>query len=397
MVYPAQRTVLRGNDIVVYLPNYSVQRGYSISKNLAPVARHIDYIVYAFAKPNPRNGTIVLDNPDVDIGTQRDGIVHGNFAELRRIKKQFPHIKILLSVGGWNYKDDFKTIADKRLFTKCAHSCVAILSHTTIDGKRYSYQGLFDGIDLDWEFDQKDAAQYSAAFERLSKKISEATNTKNKRYLYTVAIQPSLCFMQQELAPNLKKIASHVNWINLMTYNFHGLWEQTANFNAPIFCTTPEDKYCIHNVIKHLKTLGVPTKKIALGVPFYGHAYKGTLSLNNGLHQPTKGGADADDIGNVSLTISKPGNIRFYDIARIIRNKSLEYTPHWNKTTYSSWLYNKERKIFISYDGVRALKTKTNYCTQQKLGGIMVWEISGDTPSNILTRTINKALKNKTN
>jgi len=403
LLYPESPYVLTGREVIVYLPNYCVKRGYSLSKELARVADKIDYIIYAFAKPqalpkqalpgNVQRAIVELDNPNIDIGTKRDGKIRGNFAELKRLKKKFPHIKILLSVGGGAYKDLFNQIAEDNRLDELAQSCVDILSHTLIDGKKYKYEGLFDGIDIDWEFDKKGAEKYGIAFEKFIKKVREVLNKVDANYIYTMVLQPSSYFFEGPMALNLKKIASHLDWINLMAYNFHGLWEKETGFNAPIYGTTSDDKCCINYAIKQFKRHGVPSKKVALGVPFYGHSYKNVDRKNKGPNQTFTGGASAKDFGMKTLTIAKPGNIRFEDIEKLLKKRKHEYVLSWDNQARSSWIYNKKRKIFVSYDDERALKEKVRYCRKKGLGGVMIWEVSGDSSSGTLIRTLGDALK----
>lgn len=385
--------VLTGRDLIVYFPHYAVERGYSISKQLSRIANKIDYIIYAFAKPDVASARVELSEPNTDIGTKRDGRVRGNFAELLRLKKKFPHLKILLSVGGWTYKDYFNQLADAGRLSELVQSCVDILSHTTIDGKEYRYAELFDGIDIDWEFERADAEKYSAAFESFLQDVRNALSSVNRKYIYTVALQPSAYFFEGPAALNWKKIASCVDWINLMAYNFHGLWDDETNFNAPLNGMLPDDKNCINYAVKELKKEKVPLTKVALGVPFYGHSYKKVKNKNRGLYQTFKGGASAEDLGMKSLSISKPGNIRFEDIDKLLKKHGNDYVRGWDKRAHSSWFYNKKRKVFISYDDEKALKEKALYCRKKGLGGIMVWEVSGDSPKGALIEALEGALK----
>src|SRR3954447_9977453 len=65
-----------------------------------------------------------------------------NFKNIKLLRKEFPKLKVLISIGGWTLSDKFssslKTDAQRKALAKSA-----------ID---YMKTNGFDGIDLDWEF-----------------------------------------------------------------------------------------------------------------------------------------------------------------------------------------------------------------------------------------------------
>jgi GH18 family chitinase len=71
--------------------------------------------------------------------------VQGNFEQLYLLKRKYPHLQTLLSIGGWEYStliSDAVLTAENR--KKFAESCV-----------QWTINYGFDGIDLDWEFPRK--------------------------------------------------------------------------------------------------------------------------------------------------------------------------------------------------------------------------------------------------
>jgi chitinase len=69
--------------------------------------------------------------------------LRGNFGQLRKLKAAHPGLKILWSFGGWTWSAGFTAAAqDPAAFAK---SC-----HDLLTDPRWA--GLFDGIDVDWEY-----------------------------------------------------------------------------------------------------------------------------------------------------------------------------------------------------------------------------------------------------
>ena len=76
-------------------------------------------------------------------GDTWDQPVRGIFAELYRLKKTHPNLKILPSVGGWTLSDPLYNIGvDPKARATFVASVIDMI-------KTYDF---FDGVDIDWEF-----------------------------------------------------------------------------------------------------------------------------------------------------------------------------------------------------------------------------------------------------
>ncbi|GAA0409922.1 hypothetical protein GCM10009530_72960 [Microbispora corallina] len=87
-----------------------------------------------------------------------DAALAGNFNQLRKLKARHPGLKVLISIGGWTYSKYFsdaaRTPASRQRFVR---SCldVYIRGDLPVAGGRGgpgSAAGVFDGIDVDWEW-----------------------------------------------------------------------------------------------------------------------------------------------------------------------------------------------------------------------------------------------------
>ncbi|MEZ0076768.1 glycoside hydrolase family 18 protein [Planotetraspora sp. GP83] len=87
-----------------------------------------------------------------------DAALAGNFNQLKKLKARHPGLKTLISIGGWTYSKYFsdvaRTAASRQKFVK---SCVDtyIRGDLPVAGGRGgpgSARGVFDGIDIDWEW-----------------------------------------------------------------------------------------------------------------------------------------------------------------------------------------------------------------------------------------------------
>jgi GH18 family chitinase len=341
-------------------------------------ASKLTHINYAFSNVSA-SGECVLGDPAADVeriysaaesvnGRDDSGSTafHGNFNQLLELKQKYPTIKVLISIGGWSWSSNFSTAAQGEASRqRFAASC--------IDLYLKQYKGVFDGLDIDWEFPvsgglsagkPEDKKNFTLLLGELRRQLDELGTADNHHYLLTIAapVGPDNI---RNIQPDL--IAILVDWINLMGYDFHGTWDATTNFNAPLFRTSTDPADAALNVNAAVQTYlsaAVPAEKLVLGVPFYGYGWSNVPEVDHGLYQPASGAA--------------PGTWEegSYDYKDIQKNYLPTYQRYWNAEAYVPWLYDPVSKIFISYDDAQSLEAKAGYARDERLAGVMIWELS---------------------
>lgn len=337
---------------------------------------------------NVPNGTIVLGDPWIDTGKQFAGDTWdqpyaGNINQLNKLKQINPNLKTIISVGGWTWSNRFSDVA-------ATSATREVFANSAVDFLR-KYN--FDGVDLDWEYPvsggldgnskrPEDKQNYTLLLSKIREKLDAAGAVDGKEYLLTIASGASPTYAANT---ELANIASIVDWINIMTYDFNGAWQKISAHNAPLNADPAAASAGVpdsntFNVAAgaqgHLNA-GVPAAKLVLGVPFYGRGWDGCAQANNGQYQTCSGGS--------SIGTWEAGSFDFYDLEANYINKN-GYTRYWNDTAKVPFLYNASNKRFISYDDAESIGHKTAYIKSKGLGGAMFWELSGDR---------NKTLQNK--
>ena len=122
---------------------------------------------------------------------------------------------------------------------------------------------------------------------------------------------------------------------------------------------------------------GVPSEKIVLGLPFYGHIWANVPAEHNGMFQPYKGRPGED------------GTLSYREIEQMYLPT---YARYWDDQAKVPWLYNKETKITISYEDADSIAAKAKYVIQKQLGGIMFWDLGQDDSKSTLLNAIDKGL-----
>jgi chitinase len=127
--------------------------------------------------------------------------------------------------------------------------------------------------------------------------------------------------------------------------------------------------------VRAFEAAGVPASKIVLGVPFYGRMWGQVADVNHGLFQSGKPIPNSyTPYSAITATMLNKGYERFWDAASKVPS-----------------LYNKNEKIFVSYEDPESLALKCDYVRTHKLGGIMFWSYFNDSSGELLG-TINHAM-----
>jgi chitinase len=329
-------------------------------------ADKLTHINYAFA--NIADGRIIE-------GFTNDA---KNFEVLSGLRARHPHLKILISVGGWTWSGGFSDMAltseSRRRFVESAVDFV----------RRHS----LDGVDIDWEypglpgignpFRPEDKENFTALMTGLRAALDKEGAAQRRRFWLTFAAGANVpeCLDHMEM----DKVQAVVDFVNLMTYDFREAESDSlAGHHSNLYGNPADDKQLsADRAVRDYVAAGVPPGKIVVGVPFYGHVWADVKPIGNGLYQPGKPPQERIDAsyGNlVAQLIGKNGYLRF-----------------WDKQAQAPYLWNASKRIFITYEDPESLRLKCRYVRDHRLGGVMFWEYYAD-PTGSLLDTLYKSLR----
>ncbi|MGW4755703.1 glycoside hydrolase family 18 protein [Streptomyces chartreusis] len=293
-----------------------------------------------------------------------DQPLRGNFNQLRELKKKHPGLKVLWSFGGWTWSTGFGEAA--RNPAAFAQSCYDLVENS-------KWADVFDGIDIDWEYPNACGATCDTSGREAFKNLMSAVRAKfGSGNLVTAAITADATSGGKIDAANYAGAAQYVDWYNPMTYDFFGAWDATGP-TAPhsalnSYSGIPKANFHTSATIAKLKSLGVPSSKLLLGIGFYGRGWTGvTQSAPGG----TATGAAAG---------TYEAGIEDYKVLK---------TKCPATGTVGGTAYAKCGSNWWSYDTPGTIASKMTYKNQQGLGGTFFWELSGDTANGELIKAIN--------
>ncbi|KAM6947511.1 acidic mammalian chitinase-like [Lycodopsis pacificus] len=347
--------IASSNRLVCHMTNWAQYRPSSAkftADNIDPFL--CTHVIYALSTINSFNQIIPIEWNDEE-----------QYSRLNNFKNVNPALKTLLSVGGTvNGLSPFIGVVGRpegrAAFIRSAIS--------------YLRTHNFDGLNLAWEYPghngspQQDKERFTLLVTELSKAFEdEAKDNRKTQLLLSANVASFLPTIDR--AYEVNKIADSFDFINVMTYDYHGHWEAATGHNSPLY-RSPVDSgsHIHHNInssISHWLALGAPAGKLLLGFPTYGRTYRLTTGAT-GLGAPSNGPADA---GPYTRTA---GFWAYYEICDFASSATAEWIPEQEVpyATYgSSW---------VGFDDQRSYSSKVQFMTANNLGGAHVSTLDMD-------------------
>ncbi|MFE5666962.1 glycoside hydrolase family 18 protein [Streptomyces niveus] len=321
----------------------------------------------------------------------------GNFNQLRELKAKHPGLKVLISLGGWSWSKNFSdaalTPASRRALVS---SCIDlyIKGNLPVDGTRGgagAAAGLFDGIDIDWEwpgsagdvgtvFRPEDKKNFTALVREFRSQLdayakSRKGHGKRKHYELTAFVPTAPAKIDAGF--EVSKVMRDFDFVNLQGYDFHGTWEATTAQQSALYAK-PDD-FSVSQTVNDWLRRGAPARKLVVGMPFYGQGWTGVSGDGNGMGQPATGPAPGTWAN---------GNEDYKALKKLADSGA--YTVHRDARNGHAWLF--DGTTMWTYDDPQVLRTKSAYVRAKGLGGAMFWSLDGDTPDGELIRTVDRAL-----
>jgi chitinase len=292
---------------------------------------YLTHINYAFAHVDSTFDRVRVDNPE-------------RLADIVKLKKKYPYLKVLLSIGGWGSGNFSEMAADSIFRRSFALDCA----------EKVEEFGL-DGIDIDWEYPTTGVAGIS---------FSEH-DTENYTLMMRdirMAIGPDKLLTQATSATgkyiDFRAIDKYIDYTNVMAYDLG--W--APYHNSPLYPTEHMESICVDDAVKNHLAAGVPPEKLVMGLAFYGRGKKG-FPRQRDLTQ-----------------------------AHLVEG---DYTFCWDSAGHVPYIVDSTGELVFGYENETSLALKAEYILKHDLKGAMYWSYGGDNADGDLRRCVFKVLNRK--
>lgn len=161
------------------------------------------------------------------------------------------------------------------------------------------------------------------------------------RFILTAALPASKAVLQ---FLDLRMIADYLDFVNLMAYDFFGLWTSRSGHHAQLYAMN-KDETSASSGVSYLMSHGFSAKKILLGIPTYGRSFLHAT----GPGQKFKGGGGDD------------GTFEYNRLPRKGCKESVD------KRHVAAQCVGGDGG-FVTYDNPDTVKIKATFCKQKGLG-----------------------------
>lgn len=316
---------------------------------------NLDQIIHSFL--HLEGNRLVLENANDSMG----------IANLVGLKKRNPKLKVLISLGGWGGCESCSEIfSEASAREEFAQSVLDIL--TQFDA---------DGIDLDWEypgisgypghtFKAEDKQNFTFLVEALRNKLGDS-------YIISFAAGGFDAFFTKSV--EWEKVMPLLDGVNIMTYDLVSGGSPRTGHHSALY-STKEQSRSTDYAVNFLDSLGVPRGKMVIGAAFYARVWEEVEDIKQGLYQ---GGKFKESVTYRRLDDyfeTNPG-----------------FELYWDEEAQAPYAYNADSMWFATFDDSLSVARKTQYAQEQKLGGIMFWQLAGDKGKDGLLEVISAAKK----
>ena len=320
----------------------------------------------------------------------------GHFNVLQQMKKEYPNVDLLISIGGWTGTRGFYKMIDTDAgINTFADSCVDFI-------RQYG----FDGVDIDFEYPSsvatsgnpadKDLSEprravlnerYNVLMKTLREKLDAASKKDNEDYLLTAAVTAS-SWVLGGVTDN--KYASYLDFLSIMSYDFHGGWNEYVENLANIY----PDKADNETTNMAMPTLNMdwaynfyrgvlPAEKILMGIPYYTRGWENVQGGNgSGLHGKSKTPASGKynlwgDDDNKDGTPDPAGANPLWHVLNLME-KDPNLKVNWDDVGKVPYVWQGDKKVFLSFENEQSIDERVKYIENKNLGGALIWVMNGD-------------------
>lgn len=344
--------------IIGYVPGF---RGVLDAENIE--ADKLTHINYAFV--DVKDSLAWLTNMETDTV---------NFRRLNSLKEVNPDLKILISIGGWSWSENFSdAVLTESSREKFAKSSVGIIADYKLDG-----------VDIDWEypglkgqdnvFRPEDKENFTLMFQAIRRELDALSEKTGQTYLLTTAVPSFPRFFE---VTEMGEAAKYLDYVNIMTYDFYVSGEIAGHHSNLFHSEDYEKEMSAAKAYDDYTNLGVPAEKLVMGIPFYGRSWIMKSGENNGINRAVS-------------SVERGGGYSFIKDSMMVKPGFVRY---WDENAKMPYLFNAETNQLVTYDDEESIRHKCEFVKEKNMAGVMFWQYASD-PKLYLLNEINMQFEN---
>nr|QFZ95573.1 imaginal disc growth factor [Hydropsyche angustipennis] len=370
-----------------------------LPQDMDPALSYCTHLIYGYASIAHDTHKLVALNPNLDLDQG-----HGNYRVVTQMKRKFPQLKVLLSVGGGADNEEpekYNTLLES------PEARTAFISSASVLLRNYG----FDGLDLAWQFPvikpKKIRGTFSSIWHGIKKTFSSKVvdeKSEEHRDQFTKLVQETKNALRHDnmlltatVIPNVNSslyfdthaIMNNLDYVILDGYDYNTPMRnpKEADYTAPLYELLERNpELNINFLVTWWLKNGFPNSKLILSMPSFGRAWKldsdSAISGVPPLH--------TDGVAPEGPYTKHAGLLSYPEICTKLQNPSNAkgIHTHLRKVTDPSKRYgtyafrvpddNGDGGMWVSYEDPDTAGNKAGYVRAKGLAGIAVNDLSLD-------------------
>ncbi len=310
----------------------------------------------------------------------------GNFNQLLKFKEKSPNTKVMISLGGWTWSDNFSEAASTTEGrTALIESCVDLYIRGNVPvvdgmGGEGTAAGIFDGIDVDWEWPVNGGETSNARpedkenFLLLMEEFRAALDAEGEAdgtYYELSAFAPAGGWNANAGGWTDPRFFDAVDFLNVQGYDFTGGWAPNeAGHQGNLWGgQSANGGLGLDSVMAMYVNAGADLAKLNVGLAAYGAGWSGVTDGTKAW-QPASGAIGTNYYAK-------------------LRNVG---TGYFDEAAGASWRWDAATGAWWSLDDPKSINAKSEWIAASGFGGAMWWDMSGDF-ENELVGTMGSTLR----
>ncbi|MDG1145364.1 MAG: glycosyl hydrolase family 18 protein, partial [Flavobacteriales bacterium] len=304
-----------------------------------------------------------------------DDETKGNIGDLKILKEQYPHLKILISIGGWTRSQNLPAIAE-------SSNARLTFAQSMVD-----FMNLYpwiDGFDVDWEFPLTGGTDGTEKIGGVTIPAQPHTDNDHKNFVYLLRDMKEVFnangMQEKEISISMgnnvmnaanqfigpgneatfgmtTNIVDYCDFVSFFGYDFGGNWNDKTCYNAPLFGgdnvndplhnPTGRNQVLGQLIDVYMNEVGIPADKLVMGLPFYGKIFEGVASTgavagSPGLYESAPRDGSICEVPQApqgswdNVTCENSGSIEFCDLVQGTATNVHQYLDTNNPSNVST-------------------------------------------------------------
>ncbi|XP_052890684.1 endochitinase-like, partial [Anopheles moucheti] len=376
--------ITRPQRLICYFTNWSHARPNEYSYQIEDIPGKLcTHVAYTFVGLDEPTSAVVSLKPDYDEA-------QNGFERFRDLKTHFPHLKLIVSVGGWTHggASFSKMSAARQSRLRFVASAVAFMERHELDG--FEIVWLWPGApERGGKPEDKDN------FYHLVNELRHGFQRVGKGW--EVAIQVPVDWARITVGYQQEWLCGAADFVHLAGYDLRGYWTGRVDSHSVLRRRSHDHDYFytfnIQRGVASWQSKGCRPEQMVLGLPMYARTYTLKNSTN------TEPGSQASGPGEIGPITKDPGLLGYFELCEMLQKNN--WTAGWDKMGEAPYVYRGDQ--WVSYESRTSLSEKSSWIQSMGLGGVYAYTLDLDDyrgncgEAYPLLRSIHRALGIDTN